>query len=59
MLIVRENTECLYVKDESIEDTPRGKKAIAKRVITEEATRKIATTVRIYCLNFNIFLIGI
>jgi homoisocitrate dehydrogenase len=45
MLIVRENTECLYVKDEYIEDTPTGKKAVARRVITEQATRKIAETV--------------
>lgn len=42
MLIVRENTECLYVKDESISDTPTGRVAIAKRVISERACRRIA-----------------
>ncbi|KNC79870.1 homoisocitrate dehydrogenase [Sphaeroforma arctica JP610] len=41
-LIIRENTECLYVKDETIEDTPTGKRAVAKRVITEAASKRIA-----------------
>jgi homoisocitrate dehydrogenase len=53
MLIVRENTECLYVKDEYIEDTPTGKRAVARRVITEQATRKIAETVFTCFINFN------
>lgn len=43
MLIVRENTECLYVKKERLEED--GKKAIAERVITEQASRKIAERV--------------
>jgi homoisocitrate dehydrogenase len=42
MLIVRENTECLYVKDEEIKDTENGKVAVARRVISEKATRDIA-----------------
>jgi isocitrate/isopropylmalate dehydrogenase len=32
LLIIRENTECLYVKDEEIKETKEGKVAIAKRV---------------------------
>ncbi|TPX44881.1 hypothetical protein SeMB42_g03366 [Synchytrium endobioticum] len=42
MLIVRENTECLYVKKEWIDDTPRGKVAYATRQISEHASRRIA-----------------
>ena len=42
MLIVRENTECLYVKDETLTETSNGKVAIAKRVITEKASKRIA-----------------
>eukprot|EP00128_Syssomonas_multiformis_P014312 Colp12_sorted_trinity150504_noHs@16454 len=42
MIIVRENTECLYVKQEKIMDTPNGKVAIAERVISEYASRRIA-----------------
>lgn len=40
MLIVRENTECLYVKKERFEDD--GNKAIAERVITKKASTRIA-----------------
>jgi homoisocitrate dehydrogenase len=40
MLIVRENTECLYVKQEHFEDD--GNTAIAKRVITRRASQRIA-----------------
>lgn len=42
MLIVRENTECLYVKDEILTETENGRVAIAKRVISERASRRIA-----------------
>ena len=41
MTIVRENTECLYIKKESISDTPDGKVAIATRQISERASRRI------------------
>lgn len=42
MVIVRENTECLYVKTETIETLPDGtKKAIALRQITERASSRI------------------
>ncbi|MCX6049972.1 MAG: isocitrate/isopropylmalate dehydrogenase family protein [Chloroflexi bacterium] len=40
MLIVRENTECLYVKQEQLVDN--GEKAIAQRVITRRASERIA-----------------
>ena len=40
MLIVRENTECLYVKRERLEDD--GNTAIAERVITRRASERIA-----------------
>ena len=40
MLIVRENTEGLYVKQEHLEDG--GETAIARRVITRSASRRIA-----------------
>ncbi len=40
LLIVRENTECLYVKQERLE--ANGERAIAERVITRQASRRIA-----------------
>jgi len=40
LLIVRENTEDLYVKQESMHEN--GEKAVAQRVITRRATRRIA-----------------
>jgi len=40
MLIVRENTECLYVKQERLEDS--GDTAVAQRVITRRASTRIA-----------------
>ncbi len=40
MLVVRENTECLYVKQERLEDG--GDRAIAERVITRRASERIA-----------------
>ena len=40
ILIVRENTECLYVKRERLEDN--GETAIAERVITRKASERIA-----------------
>ncbi|MFZ1752985.1 MAG: isocitrate/isopropylmalate dehydrogenase family protein [Caldilineaceae bacterium] len=40
LLIVRENTECLYVKRERLEDN--GDTAIAERVITRRASERIA-----------------
>jgi len=42
MMIVRENTECLYVKQEKLSVLPDGtKSAVATRVITEKASRRI------------------
>ncbi|KAJ3194309.1 homoisocitrate dehydrogenase [Irineochytrium annulatum] len=44
MVIVRENTECLYIKSERIENLPDGTRvAWADRKISETATRRIAT----------------
>jgi len=43
MVIVRENTEDLYVKEESTQDTPEGKVARAVKQITERASSRIAT----------------
>ena len=40
LLIVRENTECLYVKQERLEEG--GDRAIAERVITRRASERIA-----------------
>jgi homoisocitrate dehydrogenase len=40
MLIVRENTECLYVRQERLEDN--GDTAVAQRVITRRASQRIA-----------------
>ncbi|KAF8307010.1 Isocitrate/isopropylmalate dehydrogenase [Clavulina sp. PMI_390] len=41
MVIVRENTECLYVKQETTTVGPTGKEARATRLITERASRRI------------------
>ena len=41
MVIVRENTECLYIKQEEISDFEGGKKAIAYRQITSRASERI------------------
>ncbi|KAG9124464.1 homoisocitrate dehydrogenase [Ceratobasidium sp. 392] len=41
MVVVRENTECLYVKQETLESTSNGKEARATRLITERASRRI------------------
>ncbi|WFD07384.1 homoisocitrate dehydrogenase [Malassezia vespertilionis] len=41
MVTIRENTECLYVKQESLEDGPDGKVARAVRLITEKASTRI------------------
>ncbi|KAJ3209096.1 homoisocitrate dehydrogenase [Entophlyctis luteolus] len=44
MVIVRENTECLYIKSEKIETNPDGTRtAYATRKISETASRRIAT----------------
>lgn len=40
LLIVRENTECLYVKQEHLEEN--GERAVAQRVITRRASQRIA-----------------
>ena len=40
LLIVRENTECLYVRQERLEDG--GNTAVAQRVITRRASERIA-----------------
>lgn len=44
MLIVRENTECLYVKSERLETDESGKpvRAVADRIITAAASERIA-----------------
>ncbi|CCM02814.1 uncharacterized protein FIBRA_04926 [Fibroporia radiculosa] len=41
LVVVRENTECLYVKQETITSTESGKEARATRLITERASRRI------------------
>ncbi|THH17627.1 hypothetical protein EW146_g3229 [Bondarzewia mesenterica] len=41
MVVVRENTECLYVKQENIISTENGLEARATRLITERASRRI------------------
>jgi homoisocitrate dehydrogenase len=43
LVIVRENTEDLYVKEEKTYDTPQGKVAEAIKRISERATSRIAT----------------
>ncbi|KAL2216682.1 isocitrate dehydrogenase LysB [Thermoascus aurantiacus ATCC 26904] len=43
LVIVRENTEDLYVKDERTTDTPTGKVAEAVKRISERASSRIAT----------------
>ncbi|KAL9949826.1 hypothetical protein ACHAQF_002755 [Verticillium nonalfalfae] len=43
MVIVRENTEDLYVKEETTRDTPDGKVAEAIKRISERASHRIAT----------------
>jgi len=56
MIIVRENTECLYIKKESIETLPDGtKSATATRLITEKASRRIAEMGETFSLNFSAF----
>ncbi|KAJ7781515.1 homoisocitrate dehydrogenase [Mycena metata] len=41
LIVVRENTECLYVKDEKLIHTENGKEARATRLITERASTRI------------------
>ncbi|KAF8639915.1 hypothetical protein AX17_001166 [Amanita inopinata Kibby_2008] len=41
LVVVRENTECLYVKQEQQTTGKRGKEARATRLITEHASRRI------------------
>ncbi|CCU98566.1 unnamed protein product [Malassezia sympodialis ATCC 42132] len=41
MVTIRENTECLYIKSETLEDTPQGQVARAIRQITEHASTRI------------------
>ncbi|KAJ7638551.1 mitochondrial NAD-homo-isocitrate dehydrogenase LysB [Roridomyces roridus] len=41
LIVVRENTECLYVKEETLTQTERGKEARATRLITERASTRI------------------
>ena len=42
MLIIRENTECLYIKDETLVDEKLGKVAWARRKISQFASERIA-----------------
>ncbi|KAI0370194.1 mitochondrial NAD-homo-isocitrate dehydrogenase LysB [Pilatotrama ljubarskyi] len=41
LVVVRENTECLYVKQEQLVPTENGREARATRLITERASRRI------------------
>ncbi|KAF8211428.1 mitochondrial NAD-homo-isocitrate dehydrogenase LysB [Mycena galopus ATCC 62051] len=41
LIVVRENTECLYVKQETLVATENGKEARATRLITERASSRI------------------
>ncbi|KAH7930755.1 Isocitrate/isopropylmalate dehydrogenase [Leucogyrophana mollusca] len=41
LVVIRENTECLYVKQENQVNTEHGKEARATRLITERASRRI------------------
>ncbi|KDQ29083.1 hypothetical protein PLEOSDRAFT_1038313 [Pleurotus ostreatus PC15] len=41
LVVVRENTECLYIKQEELTVGPNGKEARATRLITERASRRI------------------
>ncbi|KAI0068997.1 mitochondrial NAD-homo-isocitrate dehydrogenase LysB [Artomyces pyxidatus] len=41
LVVVRENTECLYVKQETIVPSETGREARATRLITERASRRI------------------
>ncbi|PCH41366.1 homoisocitrate dehydrogenase [Wolfiporia cocos MD-104 SS10] len=41
LVVVRENTECLYVKQETITSSETGREARATRLITERASRRI------------------
>ncbi|KAK7061472.1 Iso-dh domain-containing protein [Favolaschia claudopus] len=41
LIVVRENTECLYVKQEDLIQTENGKEARATRLITERASSRI------------------
>jgi len=41
LVVVRENTECLYVKQENLTSGENGKEARATRLITERASRRI------------------
>ncbi|KDR83395.1 hypothetical protein GALMADRAFT_132851 [Galerina marginata CBS 339.88] len=41
LIVVRENTECLYVKEETLTNGENGKEARATRLITERASRRI------------------
>ncbi|KAF7971783.1 hypothetical protein HWV62_19975 [Athelia sp. TMB] len=43
LVVVRENTECLYVKQENLTIGEHGKEARATRLITERASRRIGT----------------
>jgi len=57
MVIVRENTECLYVKKEKIEDLPDGTKiSYATRIISEYASRRIGEMGKIKRSFFFFFL---
>ncbi|KAL0949909.1 hypothetical protein HGRIS_009937 [Hohenbuehelia grisea] len=51
LVVVRENTECLYVKDENLSEGPHGKEARATRLITERASRRIGQTAFELALN--------
>jgi len=41
LVVIRENTECLYVKQETLTAGPNGREARATRLITERASRRI------------------
>ncbi|EGO01680.1 hypothetical protein SERLA73DRAFT_177106 [Serpula lacrymans var. lacrymans S7.3] len=41
LVVIRENTECLYIKQETLQQGEFGKEARATRLITERASRRI------------------
>ncbi|KAL5530609.1 LYS12 [Sanghuangporus sanghuang] len=51
LVVVRENTECLYIKDETTTIGPNGREARATRLITERASRRIGKSAFELALN--------
>ncbi|KAH8113390.1 mitochondrial NAD-homo-isocitrate dehydrogenase LysB [Phellopilus nigrolimitatus] len=51
LVVVRENTECLYIKQEELTIGPNGREARATRLITERASRRIGESAFEIALN--------